>query len=243
MPRTSGAKPWGPVEVHLNCIAYHSVSAGETVKGDALQDLLMERYKEAFSALDDSKHHLHKYFNDADSQAYLAQRQDKDGAVRHLSPKSLWNRYNNTDLPYIRNTLNTFWNRFVTKAMTPGDSGVDFDDIMRRVLAMAWLKNHITALQKAKDAQLAKAKSAASAETIVNVVGSLLDSQEVEDLDAATELHGVEDLSITHGLINRDIVACGGDPATLKKLNITTAETLFMGCSSALDVDGWKPVQ
>ena len=41
----------------------------------------------------------------------------------------------------------------------------------------------------------------------------------------------------------RDIVSCGGDPATLKKLNITTAETLFHGCSSALDVDGWKPVQ
>ena len=243
MPRTSGAKPWGPVEVHLNCIAYHSVSAGETVKGDALQDLLMERYKEAFSALDDASHHLHKYFTDADSQAYLAQRQDKDGAVRHLSPKTLWNRYNNTDLPYIRNTLNTFWFRFVTKAMTPGDSGVDFDDITRRVLAMAWLKNHITNLQKAKDAQLAKAKSAASAQTTFNVVGSLLDSQEVEDLDAATELHGVEDLSITHGLSNRDIVACGGDPATLKKLNITTAETLFHGCSSALDADGWKPVQ
>lgn len=86
MPRTSGAKPWGPVEVHLNCIAYHSVSAGETVKGDALQDLLMERYKEAFSALDDSKHHLHKYFNDADSQAYLPQSncQREKRAILHI---------------------------------------------------------------------------------------------------------------------------------------------------------------
>ena len=134
----------------------------------------MERYKEAVAPMEDPEHHLRKYFNDADLQAYLAQRQDKDGGVRHLSPKSLWNRYTNKDLPYVRNTSNTFWFRFVKKEILPSDSGVDFDDITRRVLAMAWLKSHITDLEKAKDAQLAKAKSACSAQTSVNVVGSLL---------------------------------------------------------------------
>ena len=105
MTRTSGASVRGPAEVHLLCIAMHSVSSGESVKGDALQDLRLEQYKAAVAAMEDPKHHLHKYFNDANSQAYLVQRQDPVGAVRHLSPKALYTRYNTKDLPYVRNTL------------------------------------------------------------------------------------------------------------------------------------------
>ena len=88
MLRTSGAKSWGPVDVHLTCIAYHSVSAGDTAKADALQDSVMEQYKAAVAAMAIPEHNLHKYFTDPEAQAYLAVRQGPEGAVRDLSPKT-----------------------------------------------------------------------------------------------------------------------------------------------------------
>ena len=65
----------------------------------------------------------------------------------------------------------------------------------------------------------------------------------MDEQDAAVPLHGVDDLSITMNLTQSDIIACGGDKATLTKINITTAETLFNGCERSLDIDEWRPIQ
>lgn len=246
MPRTSGAKSWGPVDVHLGCIAYHSVSAGDTAKAEALQDSMMEQYKAAVAAMVDPKHPLQKYFTDTEAHAYLANRQGPEGAVRDLSPRTLWQRYTKVDLPYIRNTLNCFWLRFVDADGKIIDSGVDLDVILRRILVMAWLKNRIATLEKSHDELIKKTNAKKATDPSLNsviVIGSLLDSQEVDEQDAAVPLHGVDDLEITMNLSPSDIVACGGDKATLQKINITTAETLFMGCARSLDVDKWRPIQ
>ena len=112
---------------------------------------MMEQYNAAVAAMANPEHNLHKYFTDPEAQANLADRQGPEGGVRDLSPKTLWQRYTATDLPYIRNTLNCFWLRFVDADGKIIDSGVDLDDILRRILVMAWLKRRIASLVKSHD--------------------------------------------------------------------------------------------
>ena len=207
---------------------------------------MMEQYNAAVAAMANPEHNLHKYFTDPEAHIYLNDRKGVEGAVRDLSPKTLWQRYTKLDLPYIRNTLNCFWLRFVDADGKIIDSGVDLDVILRRILVMAWLKNRIASLVKSQDELIKKKIAQNDTDSSLNpviVIGSLLDSQEVDEQDAAVPLHGVDDLAITMNLTPSDIIACGGDKATLNKINITTAEALFNGCKKSLDVDGWKPIQ
>ena len=138
--------------------------------------------------------------------------------------------------------LNCLWLRFVDADGKIIPSGVDLDNIFKPLV----IAKELIASSKSCD-ELIKTKNAKKATgsslTREPVIGSLLDSQEVEAQDAAVPLHGVEDLAITMNLSPSGIVAYGGDSATLTKINITTAEALFNGCACSLDVDEWTPIQ
>ena len=86
---------------------------------------------------------------------------------------------------------------------------MDLDNILRRILVMAWLKNRITTLEKSHDELIKKTNAKKATDPSLNsviVIGSLLDSQEVDEQDAAVPLHGVDNLAITMNL------SSGGSP-------------------------------
>ena len=232
--RVKGAAAYHPVEIHVLSVGYHSVSGGATRKSGELQTAMFEQFTKALDAFSDAAHPIHSSFNDATAQKWLAESEGVEGVIRRRSASGCFIQYQK-NLTYMRNVLSPFWRRFVTDS-TIEESGLEIDDVKKKVLTMAWLKNRIdTSLTKEKR----KEKDPVGGSGVI-AIGSLLDSQEVEELDPAVGLHGVNDLEITLGLTSGDIIACGGTHANLKMINITTAEALFMGCSAAL-ANEWQP--
>jgi len=227
MTRTAGSKAWTPVEIHLLAVAWHSVVESKTTSLSEVQTTMGKQFTAALDAISIPSHPLHSHFNDPVAKVWLADLQGPDGVTNRRSPAGCYNQYQK-NLTYMRNTLDVFWSREVTDT-TIQQSGFNIDDVKKKVLVMAWLKNRIDTLKK---------KARAGDPAVIQ--GTLMDSQEEQELDPVSGLHGVSDENKTFGLDSSDIVACGGTAATFKEINITTAEALFMNCSTALDTD-WQP--
>ena len=135
MPRTSGAKSWGPVDVHLTCIAYHSVSAGDTAKADALQDSVMGQYKAAVAAMAIPEHNLHKYFTDPEAQAYLAETGSRRGRSGPLSkdPRPCCDRGNAELASEERTGARSVCPRLQPRRRSPRPSRKAQNDLRRKV--------------------------------------------------------------------------------------------------------------
>ena len=108
---------------------------------------MFEQFNTALDAFSNPAHPIHSSFNDAAAKKWLAESEGVEGVIRRRSASGSFIQCVHA---HMRNVLSPFWRRFVTDS-TIEESGLDIDDVKKKVLTMAWLKNRIdTSLTKEK---------------------------------------------------------------------------------------------